>query len=113
MPFPAPYFWRFMSSRLFDRSPEFGITRMFHYDEATGDFAIETIQDFDLDINKGRYRTFDERTPWKGDWHHVAAIPLPIYYEMAAEGKTEDQEYMKRWLNSQEFRDLRVRPGVL
>jgi hypothetical protein len=39
---------------------------------------------------------------------------LPYFKTIAqlkAEGKLEDQEYMKRWLNSDENRFFRVRPG--
>jgi hypothetical protein len=43
--------------------------------------------------------------------HHVASIPMALYYQMKAEGKLDDQAYMKRWLNSPENRFFRTRPG--
>jgi hypothetical protein len=36
---------------------------------------------------------------------------MALYYQMKAEGKLEDQAYMKRWLNDPDNRAFRTRPG--
>jgi hypothetical protein len=53
----------------------------------------------------------DERAGWKGEFHRVASIPMSLYVQLRAEGKLDDQEYMKRWLNSSENQFFRTRPG--
>jgi hypothetical protein len=53
----------------------------------------------------------DEKANWTGEWHLVASIPESLYYKMKAEGKIDDQEYMKRWLNNSDNQFFRTRPG--
>jgi hypothetical protein len=53
----------------------------------------------------------DGKANWNGEWHLVASIPEALYYKMKLEGKIDDQEYMKRWLNSSENQFFRTRPG--
>ena len=86
---------------------------MWHYDDATDEAVIETIMDVSGVVadNQQKFNQFDERANWKGDMHHVASIPMALFYKMKAEGKLDDQAYMKRWLNSPENRFFRTRPG--
>lgn len=102
-----------MEKRLFDANPEQGITRTFHYDEATDEATIQTSQDVTavVEANKRDFAAIDNKANWKGEWHHVASIPESLYFKLKAEGKLDDQAYMKRWLNDPENRFFRVRPG--
>jgi hypothetical protein len=36
---------------------------------------------------------------------------MALFYQMKAEGKLDDQAYMKRWLNDPDNRAFRTRPG--
>ena len=86
---------------------------MWHYDDATDEAVIETIIDVSGVVadNQQKFNQFDERANWKGDMHHVASIPMALFYKMKAEGKLDDQAYMKRWLNDPDNRAFRTRPG--
>ena len=86
---------------------------MWHYDDATDEAVIETIMDVSGVVadNQQKFNQFDERANWKGDMHHVASIPMALFYKMKAEGKLDDQAYMKRWLNDPDNRAFRTRPG--
>lgn len=102
-----------MHTKLFDINTETGTRKMWHYDAEKDEATIETIIDATQIVsdNKERFNSFDEKANWKGDMHHVASIPMALFYQMKAEGKLDDQAYMKRWLNSPENRFFRTRPG--
>jgi len=102
-----------MTSKLFDINPLTGTRKVWHYDAEKDEATIETIIDATqvVEDNKTRFNSFDERANWNGDIHHVASIPMALFYQMKAEGKLDDQAYMKRWLNSPENRAFRTRPG--
>lgn len=98
--------------KIFDVNPDLGITRIWHYDAEKDEATIQTQQDVTaiIEENKDEFNQVDERARW-GEWSRVASIPLSLYYQMKAEGKLDDQEYMKRWLNDSENRHFRTRPG--
>ena len=98
--------------KIFDVNPELGITRTWHYDAEKDEATIQTQQDVTaiIEENKDEFNQVDERARW-GEWSRVASIPLSLYYQMKAEGKLDDEAYMKRWLNDPENRHFRVRPG--
>lgn len=100
------------TKKLFDANPELGITRFWHYDEEKDEATIQTQQDVSaiIEENKQEFNLVDERARW-GEWTRVASIPLSLYYQLKAEGKLDDQAYMKRFLNDPENRHFRVRPG--
>ena len=102
-----------MEKRIFDANPEKGITRTWHYNEDTDEATIQTTQDMTavIEANKRDFAATDNKANWKGEWHHVASIPEAIYYKLKAEGKLDDQAYMKRWLNASENQFFRTRPG--
>jgi len=102
-----------MEKRIFSEDKDLGITRYWHYNNETDEATIQTQQDVTdiIEENKQEFHMVDERAGWKGEFHRVASIPMSIYSQLKAEGKLEDQEYMKRWLNSDENRFFRVRPG--
>jgi ribosomal protein L19E len=99
--------------RLLSENKDQGIKRYWHENPETGDVTIQTEQDVTavIEANKAIYNAQDEKANWKGEWHLVASIPESLYYKMKAEGKIDDQEYMKRWLNSSENQFFRTRPG--
>ncbi len=98
--------------KLFDKDDALGITRIWHYDAEKDEATIETRQDVSqiIEENKQEYAQIDERARW-GEWTRVASIPLSIYYKLKAEGKLEDEAYMKRWINDPENKYFRTRPG--
>jgi hypothetical protein len=102
-----------MHTKLFDINNETGTRKMWHYDAEKDEAVIETIIDASQIVsdNKDRFNSFDEKANWKGDMHHVASIPMALFYQMKAEGKLDDQAYMKRWLNDPDNRAFRTRPG--
>lgn len=106
-----------MSGRFFDHDSVYGQTEFFHFDESTGDFAIETRQDVEpiLDENKRRQNAGDGFTPSR-DMRHVATIPNVVLQLW------KDQyglDFMNRdhWkdirakLNDSDWRWLRTAPG--
>lgn len=50
---------------------------------------------------------------WAGDWHRVASIPLPLFYQSGlAQAQTEgDQRFISRWLNDGDNRAFRTKEG--
>jgi len=104
-----------MTSKLFDYDPITGTKKMWHYDADKDEAIIETIFDVQAigEDNKARYNSFDERANWNGDMHHVASIPMSLYYQLKADGKLDDQAYMRRFLNDPDNRVFRTRPGAV
>jgi hypothetical protein len=103
-----------MQKRIFDTNKELGITRTWHYDEDKDEATIQTQQDVSavLEENKQAFSQVDERAKW-GEFNKVASIPLSLYYQLKAEGKLDDQAFMKRWLNDPDNRHFRTRPGAV
>lgn len=101
-----------IEKRLFNTDEEQGITRYFHFDDETGQATIQTQQDVTaiIEENKQEYAQVDERARW-GEWSRVASIPMSIYFQLKAEGKLDDQEYMKKWLNDSDNQYFRTRAG--
>ena len=101
-----------IEKRLFSTDKDQGITRYFHYDDDTDQVTIQTQQDVSdvIEENKQEFAQIDERARW-GEWTRVASIPMSIYLKLKAEGKLDDQAYMKRWLNDPENRYFRTRAG--
>jgi len=102
-----------VQTRLFDRDPELGITRLFHWDDSTEDFHIETVSDVTdiIEANKARYNGTDERAGWRGDLHCVGSIPMDLYFKLRAAGIIGNPERMKKWVNDPDNRLFRTRPG--
>jgi len=98
--------------KLFDKDDALGITRIWHYDAEKDEATIETRQDVSkiIEENKQEYAQIDERARW-GEWTKVASIPLSIYFQLKREGKLDDQEYMKKWLNDRDNQYFRTRSG--
>jgi len=102
-----------MDKKLFDHNPDSGITQWFIPSSDGKQFTIQTTQQVGntIEANRERYKQFDEKAGWKGDMHHVARIPIQLYYQLKKTGVTESESKMKAWLNSPENRYFRTRPG--
>ena len=49
---------------------------------------------------------------WAGDWHHVASVPLNLFYDKLAEAtRQNDQKYLSKWLNDSDNRAWRTKEG--
>lgn len=106
-----------MAGRLFDHDAVYGQTEFFHYDEATGNFAIETRQDVEpiLDNNKRQQNDGDGFTPSR-DMRKVGTIPLVV---LQLWKDTEGLDWMNKnhakairaKLNDSDWRWLRTAPG--
>ena len=100
--------------KILDYDPATKTTQWFHYDEATDQYGLETVQDVGaiVEANKGQFNQVDERANWKGDQHHIASIPLSIYHELAKiSNNFKDQRVIKKWLNDPDNKVFRTRPG--
>ena len=104
-----------MEKRFFDANPDKGITRTWHYNEDTDEATIQTTQDLTavIEANKRDFAVTDNKANWKGEWHHVASIPESVYFQLKAEGKLDDQAYMKKWLNDSDNQYFRTRAGKI
>lgn len=102
-----------MDKRIFDIDPLTGTKKIWHYDSDKDEAIIESVVDASELVanNKAMFNSYDERSNWKGDMHLVASIPMELYMKWKAEGKLEDQAFMKRWLNDPDNRFFRTRPG--
>ena len=101
-----------IESKHFDRNEALNLDRTWHYNSETDEATIETKQDVTAIIEENRQDfNLQEKHSKYGEWNKVASIPLSIFYELKAQGKLDDQAYMKRWLNDPENRYFRTRPG--
>ena len=104
-------------ARPFEVDSEMQLIRSFRYDHVDDSFVIATDQDVTdiVEDAKGRFNQFDERTPWKGDWHHVAEIPLNLYFQLKEQGIIDEsdpkQTKLRKWLNDRDNLAFRTRPG--
>jgi hypothetical protein len=49
---------------------------------------------------------------WKGDWHKVASIPMPVYYDKLHAAVTQDDMgYVNRFLNDSDNSAWRSKEG--
>lgn len=103
-------------SRVLDVDPMTGLRRIFHYDDDTGDFTIQTEHDVEGLIEQNKAEASNVGDGWKGDMHKVASIPLSVYFALKAQGIIDprnDPEYKKlrAWLNDSDNRFFRTRGG--
>ena len=88
-----------------------------HFDDVDKTFTLNTVQDAQpvIDENKRRMNEFgDKLTPGKrGEWHHVAEIPVTVWEQWCKETNNEiqkDPKLLARYLNSPEFKYFKVAP---
>src|SRR4051812_44601787 len=105
-----------MVNRVLDIDKLTGTVEWFSYDEVNDEVSLTTQQEVApiTDYARALHNEFDERTPFgKGTFHKVASIPMTLYMQMVAEGKTKDKKWMRAWLNDADNRFFRTRPGVV
>ena len=97
--------------RVFSTDPISGITRYWNHNPADDIAYLETEQDIGdlLEINKALYN--DAERNWRGDMHRVANIPTTVITDLQKRGIWGAEDRMKKWLNSEEARPYRTRPG--
>lgn len=106
-----------IESTPFSINPLTGSVTTFHYDHATDEFHLETTVDLQPFIDLARAAYNESRSDWKGDLHHVAAIPMILLPElekqgiMTSGGRILDEAKLKAWLNDADNRAFRTRPG--
>ena len=66
-----------------------------------------------VDYNKAERNMHDERSPWKGDMHRVASIPLVLWQELQRKGIATDNKALMKWLDDPDNMAFRTRPGRL
>lgn len=107
--------------RLLDYDPITGVTQYFHYDELTGDWGIESVQDVEpiLELNKAlRNDTNYSKNGIKNEFWHVARIPVIVQEKwLREEGldiyNRDHWKRVQRKLNNQEYKDLRTTDGTI
>lgn len=101
-------------THLVAHDPEAGITQYYHFDDVTGDITLETRWTSNVDeVNPDAYNSHSDHKPsaWKGDWHHVAAVPNVVLHDLKKKGILDDQKAFKKWLNDRDNRVFRTKPG--
>lgn len=78
--------------------------------DGTRTFRTDYEVDPTIEINKAQRNM--AQAGWKGDYHHVASIPLNIYYDQLHEAaRGGDDRYMSKWLNDSSNRAWRTKDG--
>lgn len=82
--------------------------------DAAGNIVTRTDYVVDATIDANRAQRNMAKPGWAGDMHHVASVPLNIYYDqLAAASQQGDERYTNKWLNDADNRAWRVKDGVL
>lgn len=103
--------------RLLDYDPEAGITQWHDFDEMSGTTIIRTEQDVEPIIEDNKRRA-NEATGPMGDNVHAATIPVGVQLEWMTKYGIDafdpnHWEGVKRLLNSNEYRYLKVRHIII
>ena len=101
-----------MTTLLFSEDSITATRRLWHTG-ADGGVVVETQTDVEPVIvdAKDRYNEFRENAGWKGDFHHVASIPMGIFLKLWEDGTARDPKAIKKWINDRDNRVFKVRPG--
>jgi hypothetical protein len=101
--------------RLLDVQPD-GVVEWFHFDEGTGNFAIEAVQDVQpvLDANKARATGHDGFSPSR-ELREIAEIPAIIIVKWLNQGinifDRNDWPKVRQLIRDPDYRWLRTSPG--
>ncbi len=90
----------------------------FHFDETTGGFTIETIQDVEplVEFNKALYNETEKHTRY-GEWTKFASWPPVITMQLVQKGIMNwagailDDKKFRQWANDPENMYFRTRRG--
>lgn len=100
-----------MISRLIDTNPLTGVSTIHHYDPVTERHHYEDRLDVEPLLEMNQYRRNDAGDDWKGDMHHVASLPLVIWFKLKKEGILADPKAFRRWLNDPANIEYRTKRG--
>jgi hypothetical protein len=67
-----------------------------------GRFVVETLYDAQSIVDRAAAIRAMNPSGWKGDFHHVGTIPMPLHQQLRAEGRMEDPKDLLKWLNAHE-----------
>lgn len=63
-----------------------------------------------IDINTAQ-RNMAEKG-WRGDYHHIASVPLNLFWSEIAEASRQgDDKFVSKWLNDSDRRAWRTKDG--
>ncbi len=85
-----------------------------HYEESGDKLIIERTQDVEPILDTNKRIANDAPTNWKGEFHHVASIPLILIEKYKNEKGIDlmkDKAAMKRFLNDPDNKFIRTKPG--
>lgn len=78
--------------------------------DGTTTHRTDYMVDATVGINKAQRNLSQDH--WKGDMHHVASIPLNVYYDqLAAAEQQKDDRYLSKWLNDSDNLAWRTKGG--
>jgi hypothetical protein len=87
-----------------------------HYEEQGDKLIIERIQDVEPILTDNKKALNNAATNWKGEFHHVASIPLVIIEKYKNEHGIDlmkDKAAMKKFLNDPDHKYFRTKPGSI
>lgn len=107
-----------MTRRFFDHDPLLGITEFFHFDHATGDGYIETVEDETALVDANRAEFNETRGSFgKGDEltykNRVLRLSATMTQKLQARGVLNDPVRLMAWADTDEAIPYRTRPGRL
>mgnify|MGYP001176581978 FL=1 len=63
-----------------------------------------------IDVNRAQRNM--ARRDWAGDYHHIASVPLNLWWDQLAEAsKQGDDKYISKWLNDSSNMAWRTKKG--
>jgi len=90
-----------------------GVDTIFHA-QSDGTFVIEERFDAEPTIETNRALFNDSTKSFKGDInHHIASIPLPIYWDLEKQGIVRDRKRFLKWLMDRDNRAFLVKDAKL
>ena len=104
-----------MRTRPFGTDVLAGTQTLYHEDPVDGTVTIETFSDVDcvLELAKANFNNKRRKSPWKGDFHHVASIPIVLALQLEKDGTMADPKRYTAWLNDSDNQVFRSRPGII
>jgi len=107
--------------KILDVDPMTGVTQYFHYDEISGDWGIESIQNVDPFIERNKRLQNDEeykKRGMKNEFWHFASIPIMIQEKWLREDgidlmNKDHWPKVKKKLMDPDYRYLRTTTGKI
>lgn len=96
---------------LVDHNAKLGRT-VWALDNGDGSTTYRTDYQVDptVEINKAQRNL--AQPDWKGDYHHIASIPVNMFWDQLAEASRQgDDKYLSKWLNDSDNRAWRTKEG--